>query len=177
VRFALAAAIVALVIAGCHDKRSTSPHSTYSSHRVTVELPAGWQAARVSLTPNLSDPREILAVGTYPLRYSPHDCAQAPVSALRALGQGDAFIELQETLAGGPPSSDFPKPPSHFGPSLGGPSEASACVPGKRFTEHWFGFSDHARHFYALVAFGPAASKATRGDAWGVLDSLKVEGR
>jgi hypothetical protein len=175
VRFVLTLAAATLLLAACHDKKGSSPHSTYTSHGVTVELPAGWRAARASLTPNLSDPREILAVGTYPLRFRAHDCAQVPVSALRSLGPHDAFIDLEERHAGGRPSSEFPLRPAHFGPGLGGPSEAGACVPGKRFAEHWFGFSDQRRHFYALVAFGPAASNATKDATWKVLDSLKVE--
>ena len=85
-------------------------------------------------------------------------------------------VELEERKAGADPS-EFPARPAHFGPRLGGPSEAADCVPGTRMFERFFGFTDHGRHFYALVAFGPAAPKATRDEAWGVLDSLKVEAR
>jgi hypothetical protein len=174
VRFVLTAAIAALVATGCNHEKTSAPHSPYARHGVTVELPSGWQAARNDLTPNLSDPREVLAVGTYPMRYRPHDCAQVPVSALENLGPHGAFVELEERRAGGGPSSEFPTRPPHFGPTLGGPSEATACVPGTRMSEHWFGFTDHRRHFYALVAFGPQAVESTRSEAWKVLDSLKV---
>ena len=174
-RFVLTLAIATVVLAGCHDKSGSSPHSTYASHRVTVELPVGWHAARVNLTPNLVDPRQVLAVGTYPVRYRPHDCAHEPVSALQDLGPRDAFIEIEERKVGGGPSSEFPPRPAHFGAGLGGPSEATECTPGTQMSEHWFGFSDQGRHFYALVAFGPAASNATKDAAWKVLDSLKVE--
>jgi hypothetical protein len=131
----------------------------------------------VSLTPNLSDPREVLAAANYALRYRPHGCAQVPVSALEDLGQRGAFVELEERRAGPQDPSEFPPRPAHFGPSLGGPSEASACAPGVHMSEHWFGFTDHGRHFYARVAFGPAASKATQDDAWRTLDSLNVDSR
>jgi hypothetical protein len=177
VRFVLGAAVAMLVLAGCNDEKHRSqPQSTYSAHHVTVGLPRGWRPARTNLTPNLSDPREVLAAATYPLRYRPGRCAQVPVSALEDLGSHGALVELQERNAGGGPSSEFPARPAHFRPR-GGPSEASACVPGTHMFERFFGFTDHARHFYVLVAFGPAASKATREEAWGVLDSLKVEGR
>jgi hypothetical protein len=175
VRFAVPAAIAALLIAGCNDEQHSAPHSPYTRHGVTVELPSGWHRARNNLTPNLGpDPREVLAVASYPLRYRPHQCAQFPVSALEDLGRRGAFVELEERKTGADPS-EFPARPARFGPSLGGPSEAAACVPGTRMFERFFGFTDHGRHFYALVAFGPDASKATRDEAWGVLDSLKIE--
>ena len=175
-RFVLAAAIAALVFAGCNDEKGSAPHSPYARHGVTVELPSGWHSARSNLTPNLADPREVLAVASYPLRYRPHQCAQVPVSALEDLGPQGAFVELEERKAGADPS-EFPARPAHFGPGLGGPSEASDCVPGTRMFERFFGFTDHRRHLYALVAFGPHASKAMRDEAWSVLDSLKVEAR
>jgi hypothetical protein len=173
VRFVLPAAIAALLIAGCNNEKGSTPHSPYTRHGVTVELPSGWHGARTNLTPNLGpDPHEVLAVASYPLRYRPHQCAQFPVSALEDLGRRGAFVELEERKAGADPS-EFPARPAHFGPR-GGPSEASACVPGTRMFERFFGFTDHGRHFYALVAFGPEASKAMRDEAWKVLDSLKV---
>jgi hypothetical protein len=170
------AAIAVLALAGCGHERKSSPVSTYGAHGVTVELPKGWQTATANLTPNLGDPRQVIAVGTYPLRYRPHDCAQVPVSALEDLGSRDAFIELEERgVDPGSSWSEFPARPPHFGRGLGGPSEATQCVPGTRMDEHWFGFTDKGRHFYALVAFGPDVPKATQDEAWAVLDSLKVD--
>jgi hypothetical protein len=43
-------------------------------HGIAVELPPGWQRATVSLTPNLEDPRDVLSVGTFALRYRETDC-------------------------------------------------------------------------------------------------------
>jgi hypothetical protein len=173
-RTAACAVVAILVLAGCDDHKATTARRTQAGHGLTVELPPGWHASGVSLTPNLSDPREVLAAASYPLRYRPHACAQVPVSALEDLGQGGAFVELEERRAGPQDPSEFPPRPAHFGPSLGGPSEASACAPGVHMSEHWFGFTDHGRHFYGRVAFGPAASKDTQDDAWGLLNSLKV---
>jgi len=143
---------------------------------LTVQLPGGWSRAHESLTPSLIDPREVLSVGTAPLRYRATECAHMPGAALEDLGPADAFVTLQER--GLDPSStwpDFPPRPAHFGPELGGRSEASACVPSARFTDHWFAFSDTGRHFHALVAFGPHAPPAVRDQAWGILDSLLVD--
>jgi hypothetical protein len=147
-----------------------------ASRGLTVKLAPGWQATRTSLTPHLTDPREVLAVATFPLRYRPTGCAHVAGSALEDLGPTDAFITLQER--GTDPGSswaDFPPRPAHFGPQLGGASEASACVPSARFADHWFGFTDGGRHFHAEVAFGPEASAATRDQAWAILDSLHVD--
>jgi hypothetical protein len=178
-RIAACAVVAILALAGCDDHKASTARVTHAGHGLTVELPPGWQTSKVSLTPNLGpDPSEVLAAANYPLRYRPHDCAQVPVSALEDLGQGGAFVDLEERRGGGAQyRSEFPPRPAHFGASLGGPSEASQCAPGVHMSEHWFGFTDHGRHLYALVAFGPAASKASQDDAWRLLDSLKVAAR
>jgi hypothetical protein len=169
------AALAVLVLGGCDTGKTAPARQALVSGGVTIELPPGWQPAKSTLTPNLQDPKEVLAAGTYPLRYRPNDCAQVPVSALKDLGPDDAFLELEERARSSDSSSDdFPPRPRHFGPTLGGPSEAADCVPGKRITDHWLNFSDRGRRFYALVAFGPAAPKKTQDEAWRMLDSLKV---
>jgi hypothetical protein len=152
------------------------PAATYAAHGLSVELPAGWQAAPSSLTPQLTDPREELSVATYPLRYRATECARMAGSALEDLGPGDAFITVQER--GFDPDSSwsgFPARPARFGPQLGGPSEASACAPAARFADHWFGFSDGGRHFHVDVAFGPQATPEVRRQAWAILDGLQVD--
>jgi hypothetical protein len=168
------AVVIALALAGCGQR--ADPKTEYRAHGLTVELPPRWHAAATNLTPNLGDPREVLAVGTFPLRYRPHDCAQVPVSALADLGRRNAFVELEER--GIDPHglwTEFLPRPRHFGPGLGGRSEGADCVPKARLSEHWFAFTDRGRHFYGRVAFGPAASGSTRKQAWEILDSLRVD--
>jgi hypothetical protein len=175
----IAVAVVALLLlAACGEDDPVRPRATpapvvATGRGVSVELPVGWQAAPSTLTPHLDDPREVLAVGTYPLRYREADCAHVPTSALQDLGPGDAFITLQERGNGA--SSGFPPRPARFGPELGGPSEASACAPDARFTDHWFTFSDGGRRFHVEVAFGPAASPTVRAQAWAILDHLRID--
>jgi hypothetical protein len=172
------AAAAILLLAGCSDDKTSTARVTQAGHGLGVELPPGWRTTRVSLTPNLGpDPKEVLAAANYPLHYRPHQCAQVPVSALEDLGQRGAFIELQERRkVAGYGGGEFPPRPTHFGPALGSPSEAVDCVSKTtRMSERFFGFTDHGRHFYVEVAFGPAAPKGTRDDAWRVLDSLKVD--
>ena len=169
----------AVAIAGCSGHAASPPRLTTERARgVTVELPPGWQRASVSLTPDLTDPREVLSVATFPLRYRATRCNHIAGSALEDLGPRDAFVTLLERgLDPGSTWAGFPPRPAHFGPGLGGPSEASACVPSAHFTDHWFGFTDGGRHFHVDVAFGPEAPEAVRRQAWGILDSLRIDPR
>jgi hypothetical protein len=170
-----------LAVAGCGETVGeqplpAAPPVEVSEHGLTVAVPPGWQAAGESLTPHLADPREELAVATFPLRYRETACAHVPGSALEDLGPGDAFVTLEERgLDPGSTWAGFPARPAHFGPELGGPSEASACTPSAHFTDHWFTFSDAGRHFHVMVAFGPQASQDVQREAWAILDGVRVD--
>lgn len=173
---------LALVVAlsACGNQAAEPPRAesvTDTVHGITVELPQDWQRATVSLTPHLTDPREVLSVGTFPLRYRETRCAQVPGSALEDLGPTDAFITLEERgLDPGSDWPDFPPRPAHFGPQgTDTNADAQPCSPGARFTNYWFGFTDAGRHFHVLVAFGPNVTDARRGEAWRLLDSLKID--
>jgi hypothetical protein len=165
-----------LLVAACGggDNGPKPVASRQTAHGITVTLPAGWQRAPRSLTPQLTDPREVVAVGTYKLRYRPTDCAQIAGSALEDLGATDAFVTVQERGRGSS-RSGFPARPKHFGPDLGGAADASECVPGIQVVDRWLNFADGGRHFYVLVAFGAKASAATRKQAWAMLDGLRVD--
>jgi hypothetical protein len=167
--------LAGLALAGCGASAQATT-DTFSAHGLTVDLPEGWQQADGKLT-RLEDPREVLAVGTFPLRYRQVGCYQMPSSALEDLGADDALVTLQERGAD-PHSSwpDFPARPAHFGPTPDDTnSDASACAPDGHFVSHWFRFTDAGRHFHVLVAFGPHASEATQQEAWSILDGLKVD--
>lgn len=173
----LALAGLLAVLAGCGhtaagDASDPVPLRTVTGGGLATELPPGWQHAATRLTPALTDPREALSVGTFPLRYRRTECAHVPGSALEDLPPDGAFVTLEER---GLHAAGFPSRPARFGPELGGPSEASACVPAARFSDHWFGFTDAGRSFHVMVAFGPAASEATQRQAWEILDRLRVD--
>lgn len=181
IRFVAATSVAVLALAGCGrgDKPGAAPAAvelgSFEAHGLTVTLPPRWRAARESLTPGMEDPREVFAIGTFPLRYRRTACAHVAGSALEDLGPDDALVTLQERgLDPGSSWPDFPERPARFGPALGGPSEASACVPKAHFSDHWFGFTAAGRHFHADVAFGPQVSANTRRQAWGILDTLRV---
>src|SRR2546423_13035056 len=119
-------ATATLAACGQHVRASPAGQVIHDTRRgIEVELPPGWQHATASLTPQLADPREVLSVATFPLRYRQTGCTQYPSSALAALGPEDALVTLQER--GLDPRStwpDFPPRPAHFGPGSGGPSDA-----------------------------------------------------
>src|SRR3954466_8073987 len=57
-------------------------------HGLSVDLPPGWHRAPGNLTPSLVEPREILSVRSYRLRYKRRSRCGLPGSPLPAL---DAF--------------------------------------------------------------------------------------
>ena len=170
------AVLALLALAACAEEPAATSQLAEGDRGVAVELPAGWHLADERLTPNLTDPVEVLAAATVPLRYRETGCAHVAGAALEDLGPQDAFLTLQERgydhRSAWP---DFPPRPDRFGPRLGERSEASYCVPAARFTDHWFGFSESGRRFHVLVAFGPEAPEHVRAEAWAVLDSLRID--
>jgi hypothetical protein len=146
-----------------------------SVHGFSVTYPDDWVRAGQSLTPELSDPHEILSLGTYPLRPACTD-AYLPGNALADLGTGDVFITLQEASAQG-----MPPRPAAFGPDAariafhGFPAcNGYGAVP---FRGWWIAFADQGRGFYAFVALGPGV--AHDGQVvrlvWHVLNSLRFD--
>lgn len=161
----LALAVLALVAPGWVTFRSAPYH--YS-----VSYPSSWQRAPRSLTPHLSDPHEILTLGTSRLPVGGPRCAQVPVSALEAVGTTGALITIQERA---PANADggFPPRPKHFvlrpTPSL----EIPACLAhNERPQLTWIAFRDQGRRFYALIALGRQATSRTRDQVERVLQSL-----
>jgi hypothetical protein len=161
----VALAVLVLATAGWINFQSVRYH--YS-----VSYPSNWHRASRSLTPHLSDPHEILTVGTGRLPVGGPRCAQVPVSALEAVGPTGALVSIQERA---PATADggFPPRPARFG-FHAERLEISACLESRnRPLVELVPFSDHARHFYALVALGSAATKQTRDNTLRVLDSLR----
>ena len=148
----------------------------------SVEYPAGWTSADESLAPDLFDPREILSIGTFPLRPGGTAPTEAflPGNAIADIGADDVFLTVQERVRslGG---SHFPTRPPGFGPGTGCPSGDAACVDGSSMALQglrawWIPFSDRpsGRDFYAFMAMGEEAYRdpARSAAAWRVLDSL-----
>lgn len=166
-----------VMVAGCgaaaaEPSRVTEPFAS-AEHRFTARLPVGWSVAAESLTPTLTDPREILAAGTMrDMRAAPGSCAHVPVGALQRMRSTDAFVTVRERAGGAP----FPERPARFALDAPDDVEAAGCVgdaPALEF--HWFAFRDAARNFHVLVAFGRAVTAERRAEALALLDSLRFE--
>jgi hypothetical protein len=166
--------IAATLFAGCQSGHAGVPRSwpRVAAHGVSIALPGGWRYTDRDLTPHVSDPKQVLAVGTYPLRYAPgRRCAQVPERAVRELGPGDVLITLRERARGHYPPR---RRPFRTGPRID--TDYAACVGRHDIEEHQVEFSDRGRSFIAYVGFGRAVSSARRATAIRVLDSLRVQG-
>jgi hypothetical protein len=150
------------------------PASTAHGDGVTYTVPSGWHAAHGSLTPHLTNPREVLTVGTGPLPAGGR-CAQFPSAALAAMRSTDGLVTVQERYGD---VRSFPARPRHF--ALNTPvdqSEAVTCANNRAIRTYWFEFREHGRGFHVLVAIGVSAPLARVSQALAVLDSLRIAAR
>lgn len=166
--------LLAFVVLALATPGWVSFHS--APYHYSVSYPSSWHRAARSLTPHLSDPHEILTVGTGRLPVAGPRCAQVPVNALEAVGATGALVTIQERAAANA-NGGFTARPKHFQlrptPSL----EIPACLaPRRRPILIWIAFRDRGRYFYALVAVGRSATSRTRDQAIRVLDSLRFTG-
>jgi hypothetical protein len=144
-----------------------------------VSYPPRWKRSTDPLMPSLADPRELVALSTFPARAGGDNCAHMPENAVEDMGPEDALVVIEERrgdldTGGGP--ADYPARPEHFGPSNGYPSEAVDCLDRrKEFFDRFIPFSDSGRRFYAYVAFGADTPPAVRTQAWAILDRLEFE--
>jgi hypothetical protein len=174
---ALLAAALLLSACGATGAATERPAPTpdpWTAHRdasrgYTISVPPGWQVAQESLTPNLSDPREIFSLATFPLRHHASECAHMP-SALDDLGDAGALVTVMERGRGS--SHGFGPRPARFGPQE--PSSNLECLP-SGVEGNWFPFTDGGRAFYGLVAFGPHATAEVRTQAFDVLTRARYD--
>jgi hypothetical protein len=172
----VALVLVALVATGAlitrpheQERVATPPWPTTTKHGVKVTLPSGWFVAQETLTPRLSQPREVLSVATFPLAYAEGRCNHQPDGAAARMTPRDAFITLQERRAGGL----FGPRPARFRPALG--SRLYSCLPATEGL--MFEFSDAGRSFHALVYIGREASQRTKAQAFQILDRMEIQAR
>jgi hypothetical protein len=173
---ALALSLLAVAPAACGG------HGTPVRARVTAGrgdgiryvVPTGWHVARRSLTPHLTDPREVLTAGTGPLPVGGR-CAQNPGAALAAMGAADVLVTVRERY--GSPVG-FPARPRRFALPPAAPDEAQECAGrGASFASHRVLFRDGGRSFDVIVAVGRAAPPARVRQAVSLLDSLRFSAR
>jgi hypothetical protein len=187
---AVAAGLAAtfLVACGHENEKATTPPGTATQPaaartlyqdtegRFSIRYPAGWIRATESLTPHLSDPREIVSIGTYTMRPGGELCEHLPANALEDIGPEDAFLSIEERAA--PHLAVYPARPTQF--TLGKPNEdfdGVGCVRDPNgLLQWWLSFRDGSRAFYALVALGKSASEETRQQLVETLNSFQVDG-
>jgi hypothetical protein len=165
--------------AGQCDRAEPPPGwTTYRSAKwgYSLRFPATWQRAERAVTP-LTDPREILSLGTFPLRYRPTNCDAFAGSARDDLGPADAFLTIQER--GFDRNSewlDFEPRPERFGPTPENANMAEPACGDRPGTDvRWFNFTDAGRHFHVLVVSGPDAPPELQQDAWRILNTLHLD--
>jgi len=154
---------------------------TWSQHRnarwgFTVRMPASWRVAKRPVT-SLTDPREILSVGTFALRHHPSRCAAFAGGVRERMGPRDAFLTLMERGYDRVSRwSDFPPRPLRFRPTREN-TRAAEPVCGDRPSSqvHWLNFADAGRHLHVLMVIGPKAPGAARRQAWRILNSLELD--
>jgi hypothetical protein len=150
--------------------------TTYQDTRwgYSVRFRGSWHRAAEPVSPKLTDPREILSLATFPLRYRPTDCEAFGGAALHDMARDDVFLTVQERGYDRDSAwRDFPPRPRRFGPTEARPGEAR-CGDPPGTTVHWRNFTDAGRHFHTLVAIGPDAPASAREQAWHILDSLRL---
>lgn len=171
----IAVVVVAAVAAACGGSSPAQPAtSTVTGRGVTVEIPYGWQPARHPIS-RVSDPREVLAVGTFELRYRAGNCDPFAGQAQQDAVPDGVFILLQESAPYAPepgPRQFEPRPP-HFGPDFGDRGAAD-CSRGAA-ERQWMPFRDGGRYFFAMLVAGENAPRERIEEAYGVLDSLAVD--
>jgi hypothetical protein len=155
-------------------------------HGLSVTVPPGWQVASEPLNTWVSDPHEILAMGTYALRPGGRAVTdfQLPSHAIEDLGPNDILIWVSE--AGD--AAGFVERPAHFEPSgpCGGDDWSRLCPEPSGRTLRltiagvhawWLGFADGGRGFYVFVGMGGQAyADPVRAQTpWDVLDSLRFD--
>jgi hypothetical protein len=175
---AAAAGVMLLVLARPAPPDDDVPWTSTNVARygVDVSVPAGWQVAPVSLTPHLSDPREIVSASTFAPGTPVEACAMFPAAALRRLGATDALVTVQERGTGSPGNAPRPRrfTKATFLPVS--PIVVTPCA-GRSFsgTLTRGDFSDGPRNLTALVAFGADASPTVQGEAYAILDRLRFD--
>jgi hypothetical protein len=169
--------VALLVLIGCGQQQADSPgertvRTERSDRGFSISLPASWQLAGERMS-RISEPRELLSIGTTTLSWHRTDCEAFAGAAGVSMGARDVTITVWER--GYDRDSDwvdFPPRPDRFGPTADAEPGGGGCGEPSGTMVHWRNFSDSGRHFHTLVRIGPEAPAGAAAQAWRVLDSL-----
>lgn len=171
------ATVVALMLAGCAGGGDTSSRPAPSAVRgeatpperriantpraVSVVTPSNWRVARRRLTPSLTNPRELISVGTGPMvRQTGSACHHMPGASLDAMGPTGAFLSIQEWRGAREDVRLFPGRTRALRLDRP-PTRGWVCARSARVRVWWMPFRERGRAFYALAGAGPRAPAAT----------------
>jgi hypothetical protein len=140
-----------------------------------IGFPGSWQLAGERMS-RISEPRELLSVGTTALRRHATDCEAFAGAAGVSMGARDVVVTVWERGYDGDADwLDFPPRPERFGPTLDAEPAGPGCGEPAGTMIHWRNFSEGGRHFHTLVRIGPNAPASAAADAWQVLDTLRLD--
>jgi hypothetical protein len=142
-----------------------------------VAIPAGWFRARRNLTPELLEPREILSVATYPLRYQRRarcGIPGCPTPALNGFRATDILMSIQERRHARTTTEDVAIDLKRRQTDLGGKGN---CTHGRVAWYAFEAFAEAGRSLYVFVVVGTRAPATARADLKRVLGSLRFSPR
>jgi hypothetical protein len=119
------------------------------------------------------EPREILSVATYPLRYERRASCRipgCPTPALNGFRATDMLISIQERVHARPTAEDIPIHLRRQQAGLGG--GAANCTHGRVAWYAFEAFAEAGRSFYVLAVVGKRTPAGERADLRRLLDSL-----
>ena len=141
----------------------------------SVSFPSSWQIAREQLS-RISEPRELFSVGTVALRWQPTNCDAFAGAAGVGMGSDVVVVTVWERRGDRDSAwSDFPRRPEGFAPVEEAEPAGPGCGEPRGTMIHWRNFSDSRRRFHTLVRIGPEATQQAAAEAWGILDSLRLD--
>lgn len=157
--------------------RSEGSRITDVRHGYSVALPAGWFRAQRNLTPELLEPREILSVATYPLRYQRRARCRipgCPTPALNGFRATDILMSIQERVHARTTTEDVAIDLERRQTDLGGTGN---CTRGRVAWYAFESFAEAGRSLYVLAVVGTRAPATARADLKRVLGSLRFSPR
>ena len=151
--------------------------TTYSdaSRGYSVGFPMSWHRADERLS-RITEPREILTLGTLSLSWRETDCEAFAGAAGMGMGRGDVVITVWERGYDRETEwADFPARPWAFGPVADAEPAGPGCGEPPGTMIHWRNFTDSGRHLHTMVRIGAEAPPRARAEAWQILDSLRLD--
>jgi hypothetical protein len=159
-RLVLFGIAAALALPGTTQPTVWPLRTVHAGARITVGLPAGWYLSKFPVA-DCVDPVQRFAASTRPA---------SKLSVTDPLASGATLVVLTEDTVNDPKS--FPARPAHF--NLPEPNLLEGCCGMPNGPGYTISFRDHGRDFEAYVFARNLDTRAARGEAVAILDSLHI---